>query len=149
MPVSAAQPTSFSTAAPNGSAAQLLFAGIEACLKEIVSATVSSHLGSLGLDPNQISAVIPPPPSSPISTTDERPSFRHFSPKDSSPLPSKCEITIADAVESYLKDVEPPQPEPKTYEEYRNVLYRVLMQTLPMYMAEYLRSVLDGVRQRE
>jgi integrase len=32
--------------------------------------------------------------------------------------------TITESIEGYLKDVEPPQREPKTYEEYRNVLHR-------------------------
>jgi hypothetical protein len=31
---------------------------------------------------------------------------------------------VAQAIDSYLKDVEPPQREPKTYEEYRSTLYR-------------------------
>jgi len=31
--------------------------------------------------------------------------------------------TIKKAIDTYLKDVEPPQREPKTYEEYRLVLY--------------------------
>jgi integrase/recombinase XerD len=141
IPTPAAQPTSFS-ATPSGSAAQLLFAGIEACLKEIVTAMVNSHLGSLGLGTTQGSAVIPPIPSSPISTEDEGPPFRPFCPQaeDSSPMPSKSEITIADAVELYLKDVEPPQREPKTYEEYRNVLYRFRDTCKKMKVKEIDRS---------
>jgi hypothetical protein len=38
---------------------------------------------------------------------------------------------IAEAIESYLKDVEPPQREQKTYDEYRLVLYK-----FPRYVSE-------------
>lgn len=37
---------------------------------------------------------------------------------------SPREITIAEAIEAYLRDIEPPQREPKTYEKYRSTLYR-------------------------
>jgi hypothetical protein len=33
-------------------------------------------------------------------------------------------MTITAAIEAYLKDVEPPQREPKTYEKYRATLHR-------------------------
>jgi integrase/recombinase XerD len=54
--------------------------------------------------------------------------------------PSENELTIAAAIETYLKDVEPPQREPKTYEKYRSTLDRFRDACKKVYVREIDRN---------
>ncbi len=47
---------------------------------------------------------------------------------------------ISEAIDSFLKDIEPPQREWKTYEEYRNVLYRFRNQCAKVYVRDVNRD---------
>jgi hypothetical protein len=101
------------------SATHLIFKGIESYLEQIIGAAVRSHLASLGMTPREASPPIQPskisaPP--PASSDEER------SEPGATPANANGKILIAEAIESYLKDVEPPQREQKTYDEYRLVL---------------------------
>jgi integrase/recombinase XerD len=53
---------------------------------------------------------------------------------------------ISDAIDSYLKDVEPPQREPKTYDEYRLVLYKFRDNCKKRYVEEVDRDDLLDFR---
>lgn len=54
--------------------------------------------------------------------------------------PSENELTIAAVIETYLKDVEPPQREPKTYEKYRSTLDRFRDTCKKVYVREIDRN---------
>ena len=66
--------------------------------------------------------------TAPVAEEDQEQDHSEAAPSPATPNGSnprsKSEMTVAEAIDSYLKDVEPPQREFKTYEEYRNVLYR-------------------------
>src|SRR2546430_12148457 len=49
-------------------------------------------------------------------------------------------VLLAQAIESYLKDVEPPQREQKTYDEYRLVLYKFRDSCSKRYLDEINRD---------
>jgi integrase len=104
-------------------AASVIFRGVESYLQEIINASVHSHLTALGITPGvsgKESALL-------LSVVSDHPS------KDVRPQPLDSGVEpstetnrthISEAIESYLKDVEPPQREQKTYDEYRLVLYK-------------------------
>ncbi len=121
-------PTVLSFSDQNGTAAQFLLKGIQAYLQEVVDTTVRSQLASLGMVPGEERPLESPTMLNLLTAPDreETPAQKSTAViEGSNPAPpAKDESTIADAIECYLKDVEPPQREPKTYEEYRNVLYR-------------------------
>lgn len=122
-PVPRAQTASLPTRSM--SATHPILQGIESYLEEIIGAAVRSHLVTLGMLPQDASPPIPPskispPPPDPGDAERREPGATPAS----SHASSTRQILIADAIESYLKDVEPPQREPKTYDEYRLVLYK-------------------------
>jgi len=109
-------------------AAGVLLRGVESYLKEIIKASVHSQLSALGITLNMIGKE---PGLLPSDLADHR--SEDYRSEDVRPQPSNSGIVpssersrtqIAAAIESYLKDVEPPQREQKTYEEYRLVLYK-------------------------
>lgn len=111
----------------SSTAAQLLLKGIEAYLQEVVGAAVRSQLASLGMNPDEGTLESPSVQHRlTASSSEEVPAQEGPAVAEGSVTapPASGEITIAAAIESYLKEVEPPQREPKTYEKYRNVLYR-------------------------
>jgi hypothetical protein len=117
---------------PNASAERLLLNGIEAYLKERVDAVLRarfSTVGATGGDEPEL-AFLPEPRmlAAPVAQENQEQSRiaearGQTQSNDSSPS-RENEITVTAAIDAYLKDVEPPQREFKTYEEYRNVLYR-------------------------
>jgi hypothetical protein len=96
-------------------AAHLIWRGIESYLQEMIGAAVRSQLASFGLAP-------PPtiPSSQPMAVSAPAPAQQ----ERSQPASSKPGTLIAEAIASYLHEVEPPQREPKTYDEYRLVLHK-------------------------
>ncbi len=106
------------------SAASAILQGMEAYLQVVIGAAVQLQLGTLGLT-NGI-------PVLPIA-----PSIGSIAPGAPCPLPSKIEPPIqtgpvqndkvkkliAEAVESFLKEIQPPRREPKTYSKYRLTLH--------------------------
>ena len=112
-------------------AARLLFTGIEAYIQERVEAVLRSRLAiadAVELEPE--TAPSQKPELLPSPSEGNVPPYRRklelTRPAESSGTTDSEEVagTIAQSIDAYLKDVEPPQREPKTYEEYRNVLYR-------------------------
>jgi len=121
--------------------AQLMWRGIESYLQEIIGAAVRSQLASCGFlsqpasptsEPLEVRAPSPPP----ITQEGTR-----------SPSP-KTGVPIAEAIESYLKDVKPPQREPKTYNEYRLVLYKFRDTCVKQYIEEIDRADLLEFRRQ-
>src|SRR5271156_4996883 len=116
---------------PNTNAERLLLTGIDAFIRERVDAAVRARLAAMGLPTGEATlAATPEPKLLAASVEQENPSQNR---SEETPRPAQAdgpaastgnEITVAEAIETYLKDVEPPQREFKTYEEYRNVLYR-------------------------
>lgn len=104
-------------------AAGVILQGIEAYLQGLIGTAVQAHLATLGVSGN-----VPVLPSSNTSPTD-------LLPERSLQLPSLAEAPfrpqhevksrklIADVIESFLKEFEPPRREPKTYSQYRFVLH--------------------------
>lgn len=112
-------------------AARLLLTGIEAYIQERVEAALRARLTAAGAIEEESEAAPAQQPELLSSPSEgHAPSYRRklelTRPAESSdPTDSqKAAGTIAQSIDAYLKDVEPPQREPKTYEEYRNVLYR-------------------------
>jgi integrase len=94
--------------------------GIESYLQELIGAAVRSHLAALGLMPAGAGSPSQPvkvAPALPVPGDGEQSELSGTPPVD-----PNGKILIADAIAAYLKDVRPPQREPKTYEEYRLVL---------------------------
>jgi hypothetical protein len=115
---------------PSTNAERLLLNGIDAYIRERVDAAVRARLAAMGLSTGEARTVTPEPKLLAASVNQENPSQNR---SESIPGPAQSdgpatstenEVTVAEAIEMYLKDVEPPQREFKTYEEYRNVLYR-------------------------
>lgn len=101
---------------PGLSAANLIRRGLESCLQEVVGAAVRSQLATCGLLPQWAGPAIEPAISSaPPSPGPEQ---------AAEPATPDRKTSIAEAIASYLRDVEPPQREQKTYDEYRLVLSR-------------------------
>jgi hypothetical protein len=119
------------TPPPDTNAEHLLLAGIEAYVKERVDAVLSARLSTVSVSEGKLalaSLVQPKMLTAPTSKENheqnrsEQPPM-WTSPDGSNPSPGN-KVTIAAAIESYLKDVEPPQREPKTFEKYRATLHR-------------------------
>jgi hypothetical protein len=104
-------------------AAHLIWKGIETYLQELIGAAVRSQLATLGMMPREAPAA-PESGSTiePQGSTKQPDPEPEFSLASLQPPAPNGKVLIAEAIESYLKDVEPPQREPKTYEEYRLVL---------------------------
>ena len=105
----------------------LLLTGIEAYIEERVDAVLRSRLATAGTvevesepAPPRLPEILSSPAGRGLSRNHQlsRPA------QSAGPAESREAGTIAESIEAYLKDVEPPQREPKTYEEYRNVLHR-------------------------
>lgn len=114
----------------NSNAERLLLVGIEAYIKERVDAALYSRLFMMGATEDVESGCDSVPqtrlltaPASQENQKQNRGEETRNQAHSGGSSPEN-EITIAEAIDSYLKDVEPPQREFKTYEEYRNVLYR-------------------------
>jgi integrase len=120
------------TPRPNADAERLLLNGIEAYIKERVDAVLRARFSAVGAagshEPELASLPEPRLLAAPVAQKNQEQSRieearSQTQSNDSSPSPEN-EVTVAGAIDAYLKDVEPPQREFKTYEEYRNVLYR-------------------------
>ena len=116
----------------NTTAERLLLSGIEAYIKERVDAVLRSRLSTVSV-PDEGSCALPSLPepkmlAAPVGEESQEQDHCEAAPSPATPNGSNSrstsEMTVAEAIDSYLKDVEPPQREFKTYEEYRNVLYR-------------------------
>src|ERR1700739_112467 len=124
--------TRVSVASPsNPNAERLLLTGIEAYIQERVDSVLRSRLATGGPMEGEATLAAPSQPVHLRPSSEQRAAFHHrnlqlrppaesIEPADS----AKTADTIAESIDAYLKDVEPPQREPKTYEEYRNVLCR-------------------------
>ena len=114
----------------NSNAERLLVIGIEAYITERVNAALCARLSLMGgtAGGELAPASLPEPKllGAPVSEENQE---RTRSDETRNHAQLECpspegDLTIIEAIDSYLKDVEPPQREFKTYEEYRNVLYR-------------------------
>jgi len=97
------QPVAAGISSNSISATHLIFKGIESYLEDFIGAAVWSHLASLGMTPREASPPIQPskisaPP--PASSDEER------SEPGATPANANGKILIAEAIESYLKDLE-------------------------------------------
>ncbi len=94
-------------------------------LREAVGIAVHAHIASLGLDFAQMPSTTPPESVQQLVLEQ---GFNHrtrlVAPENKAEQSIQHRVSIAQSIESYLKDVEPPQRELKTYQEYRAVLYR-------------------------
>ena len=115
----------------NSDASRLLLTGIEACIQERVEAALHSRLATTGVidaepetPPRAQTELLPPPREGYAPSHRRRLELSHPPESNGTSDPPEDAGTIAQSIDAYLKDVEPPQREPKTYEEYRNVLYR-------------------------
>lgn len=108
-----------------GNAAELILRGVDAYLQGVINAAVHSRLAALGL-PTGTTAELPTSSNlpEPHYQLPKVPFTSATQPAQNPDTPKNGEKLIRDAIESYLKNVEPPQREPKTYEEYRLVLYK-------------------------
>jgi len=115
----------------NSDARRLLLTGIEAYIQERVEAALRSRLATAGTiegesetGPSPQTELLLPPAEGYAPSHYRRPELSR-PPESIGTADSPADAaTIAQSIDAYLKDVEPPQREPKTYEEYRNVLYR-------------------------
>lgn len=121
-------------------AVRVILRGVESYLQEIINASVRSQLAVLGIAPNGTAK------ESPLLLSDvtDQPS-KDVEPNDSGVVPSSqtTQRLISEAIESYLKDVEPPQREQKTYDEYRLVLHKFRDTCGKRYLQEINRD--DGL----
>lgn len=112
-------------------AEQLLLNGIAAFIRESVQTALQAYLSSPGgwqrtpvelCDPEsaQVTLLEMPGNSEQMRRKEVMASLQPEEPVSS----SHDETTVAEAIEAYLKNIEPPQREPKTYEKYRSTLYR-------------------------
>ena len=115
----------------SSNAEQLLPAGIEAYIREKVDAVLRIRLSGVStaeIDDQPVSLPEPRALAAPVAEEtprhNRRAEFARPSRENALPASSNNDNTITGSIEAYLKDVEPPQREPKTYEEYRNVLHR-------------------------
>src|SRR5579884_2885795 len=99
------------------SAASLIWKGIESYFQQIIGAAVRSELQGLGLVPQPPSTQIKPAILNQAAICPNQQETRKSTSANGG-------VLIADAIDSYLKDVEPPQREQKTYDEYLLVLYK-------------------------
>jgi integrase/recombinase XerD len=112
-------------------AERLLLSGIEAYIQQRVDAVLRSRLAPAGAAQVESDPAPSPLPEALLSPAEPQNPPHHRKLELSRPAqsegpaePADAAGTIAESIDAYLKDVEPPQREPKTYEEYRNVLYR-------------------------
>jgi hypothetical protein len=106
-------------------AVRVILQGIESYLQELVGASVKALLEALGVDTCEIpleSDLSLDSGSDQVQGAGEKSLPEPDDSKTKRPVQGK--IRIAQAIESYLKDVDPPQREQKTYDEYRLVLYK-------------------------
>ena len=116
----------------SSNAEHLLLSGIEAYIQERLDAVLRSRLvtpGTVEVEsepaPSLQSEALVSPTERQISSHHQRLELPRPGAQSAGPFePAEAASTIAESIEAYLKDVEPPQREPKTYEEYRNVLHR-------------------------
>ena len=125
-------------------AAHLVWKGIEAYVEEMIGAAVRSQLASLGTIPRDATATGEPTTTTgeaaPASNSNSNAQAQNELPF-SSPLPTPHgKVLLAQAIESYLKDVHPPQREQKTYDEYRLVLYKFRDSCSKLYLHEINRD---------
>lgn len=123
-------------------AVHLIWRGIESYLQELIADAVHSQLMNSGLM-TQVAFPNCEPTKLNVSAPNEP------SPKEAKPVvspPPSSGTSISDAIDSYLKDVEPPQREPKTYDEYRLVLYKFRDTCKKRYIEEVDRDDLLDFR---
>jgi hypothetical protein len=134
-----ARPPSLHAALPGASdASSLLVQGIAAYLQEAINRLSKSQrcVDKEGQGPDE-----------PHSWTDAQPLRQaHPAAREREVSPNEpgtgqhSKTPIADAIELYLKDIEPPQREQKTYDEYRSVLYRFRDSCQKTFVEEINRS---------
>jgi integrase len=125
----------------------LLLAGIEAYVKERVDAALRARFSTVGVTEREPALKSPPHLkllATPASQEDheqnrseQAPSRRLPNGSDTSP---GNEMTIAAAIEAYLKDLEPPQREAKTYQKYRATLHRFRETCKKVYVKDIDRN---------
>jgi hypothetical protein len=109
----------------NSDARRLLLTGIEAYIQERVEAALRSRLATAGtIEGESETALCPqteflPRPAEGYAPSHHRRLELSRPPESNGTADSPADAaTIAQSIDAYLKDVEPPQREPKTYEEY-------------------------------
>lgn len=120
-------------------ALQFLWRGVESYLQEMIAAAVRSQLTGLGIGfmPRPaMERASPAAPSIAVPLRSEPPQTQ----PTTAPESSEGKTLISDAIDSYLRDVEPPQREPKTYDEYRLVLYKFRDNCKKRYVEEVDRD---------
>jgi integrase/recombinase XerD len=127
-------------------AANLIWRGLESYLQEFVGAAVRSQLASYGLIPQPATSAIEPIKVSAPLTAGAAPNPGHQQPAE--PATPDGKTSIAEAIDCYLKDVEPPQREPKTYDEYRLVLAKFRVSCSKRYVEDIERDDLLEFRRQ-
>jgi integrase len=123
-------------------AVQLIWRGIESYLQELIANAVRSQLMNSGLITQAAGPTSETVKASAIAQN--KPLSKETKPAVP-PAPSSGTL-ITEAIDSYLKDVEPPQREPKTYDEYRLVLYKFRDNCKKRYVEEVDRDDLLDFR---
>lgn len=121
--------------------AEVILKGLGCYLQEIISASVHAHLTALGLAPNKPGAESLRSLGSEIEPSAERNQPGNPSLASGASQPSSEGRTLIDsAIKTYLKDIEPPQREQKTYDEYRLVLNKFRDTCGKLYLEEINRD---------
>lgn len=103
-------------------AASVILQGIESYLQGLIGAAVQSQLAALG--GTSMLSCAPQVIDLPTDPRHESPRPSGESSDARKPDQARGKNRIAAAIESFLKDIEPPQREPKTYGKYRLVLHK-------------------------
>lgn len=103
-------------------AAGTILQGIETYLQGVIGAAVQSQLAALGVTSSMPVLSFPPALTSVSPETDRLPATTEPPVESRPPQQTKGKKLIAEAVESFLKEIEPPRREPKTYSQYRLAL---------------------------
>ena len=118
--------------------AGVILRGVESYLQEVISASVRSELAGLGITTNRIETK---PHSAPSMAREQLPAAAQHETSSERHQDSQTGKTlIAEAIAAYLKDVEPPQRERKTYEEYRLVLGKFRDNCSKQYLQDITRD---------
>jgi integrase len=127
---------------PLNNAAGMILKGIESYLQGLMGAALQSHLGRVVPDPAlpcdaSLAICAPPPHKLPeVGSVDTQSPVEGKQKGSDSPNRN----LIAEAVESFLKDFEPPRREPRTYSQYRFVLHTFRDTCKKQYLDEIDRS---------
>src|SRR5579859_290352 len=115
---------------------QLVYGAIDTYFRNLFGGLVSAHAGDAhSTDHASVPLRVPPLQRGayyvgrPQHAGDQAPLNDHHN-----------KVLLAEAIDAFLKDIEPPQREPKTYHEYRSVLYRLRDNCSKKYVQDITRE---------